>query len=379
MGLFDKLLGKRPKNGAIENIVASPNSKAKTNPEVDTIKQKSPVKESEAEKRSASKWNDVEYLRRLNVALKNNPGKSAMQVISDTEQELADKRALEVKGKLDSEVVPVLKRKPDVAQQTAPVSEAKKEPQPTEMQAEKKTSWIDELADPNSDVHQALAKLAEPPAPKREQKVESNIEITVTLKHGQEKVVPAGELSCLDFGKPAGVLGCFLNYEAKYLTPPTDRALEIIRKNGIVPPDGLTKEDANCILRRIEHDYNREGPEPWLVSLATETGTKFSAYIGGYDLCKELIYQLNDKELAALYAYAVRRGIDNGHMDKIASAFGKMKKDSELSKFYDFADQVIASPSLLKSLKDRDIHDFQHPHRGTSIYKAAARFFGGEI
>ena len=260
---------------------------------------------------------------------------------------------------------PVKKEKPAATPPPAP-------------EVKKRTSWLDELADPDSGVHEALAKLAEPPAPKRERQVEPDIKVAATIKHEQEKVVPVGVLSRLDFGKPAGVLGCFLNYEARHLTPPTDRALEIIRENGIVPPDGLTREDANCILRRIEHDYNREGPEPWLVSLATETGTKFSAYIGGYDLCCELIYQLNDRELAALYAYAVRRGIDEGHRDKIALAFGKMKKDSELSRFYDFADQVIASPSLLKSLKDRDIYDFQHPHKGTSIYKAAARFFGGE-
>ena len=246
---------------------------------------------------------------------------------------------------------------------------------PPAPEVKKRTSWLDELADPDSPLHEKLKKQVEPPTSKT--KPEPQIESIVAVECKGEKSEPMCELSHLDFGKPAGVIGCFLNYETGCLIPPTDRVIELIRKNGIEPPDGLTKEDANCILRRIEHDYNREGPEPWLVSLATEAGTKFSAYIGGYDLCKELIYQLSDKNRAALYAYAVYRGIDDGHMDKIAFAFGKMKKDSELSRFYDFADQVIASPSLLKSLKDREIHDFQHPHKGTSIYKAAAQFFGG--
>lgn len=259
---------------------------------------------------------------------------------------------------------PVKKEKPAAAPPPAP-------------EVKKRTSWIDELADPDSPVHEKLRKL--PETPEKKKAPAQQIERIVAVEYEREKNESMCELSRLDFGKPAGVLGCFLNYEAKYLTPPTDRALEIIRENGIVPPDGLTREDANCILRRIEHDYNRDGPESWLVSLATETGTKFSAYIGGYDLCKELIYQLSDKNRAALYAYAVYRGIDDGHMDKIAFAFGKMKKDSELSRFYDFADQVIASPSLLKSLKDREIHDFQHPHKGTSIYKAAAQFFGSVV
>lgn len=62
----------------------------------------------------------------------------------------------------------ILKRKPDVAQQTVPVPKTKKEPEPTEMQTKKRTSWIDELADPNSGVHEALAKLKVPDPPKTE-------------------------------------------------------------------------------------------------------------------------------------------------------------------------------------------------------------------
>lgn len=273
----------------------------------------------------------------------------------------------------------IFKKKSETEQHVAPppVPEVKKKPEPVVDPAKKRNSWIDELADPNAGASEKSKKQAEPLTP--DSKPGAQIESIVAVEREKEKGEPTCELSRLDFGKPAGVIGCFLNYEARYLIPPTDRVLELIRKNGIEPPDGLTKEDANCILRRIEHDYNREGPEPWLVSLAAETGTKFSAYIGGYDLCKELIRQLSDKNLAALYAYAVYRGIEDGHMDKIAFAFGKMKKDPEISRFYDFADQVIASPSLLKSLKDRDIHDFQRPYKGTSIYKAAAQFFGGAV
>lgn len=43
-------------------------------------------------KKPASKWSDPEYLRNLDAALKSTPGKSAMQVITDTEHELVEKR-----------------------------------------------------------------------------------------------------------------------------------------------------------------------------------------------------------------------------------------------------------------------------------------------
>lgn len=52
MGLFDKLLGKRPKNSTIENIVTSSNSKERAEFKADLVKQKPPVKEPEAAKRS---------------------------------------------------------------------------------------------------------------------------------------------------------------------------------------------------------------------------------------------------------------------------------------------------------------------------------------
>ena len=52
-----------------------------------------PAKESEPKtKKPASMWNDPEYLRSVDAALKRNPGKSAMQVIAETEQELAEKK-----------------------------------------------------------------------------------------------------------------------------------------------------------------------------------------------------------------------------------------------------------------------------------------------
>ena len=51
-------------------------------------KQPEPTKNSRS-----SKWNDPEYLKKLNTALENNPGKSAVKIICDTDREVAEKKA----------------------------------------------------------------------------------------------------------------------------------------------------------------------------------------------------------------------------------------------------------------------------------------------
>lgn len=64
----------------------------------------------------------------------------------------------------------ILKKRTEAVQQTAPAPEAKKEPETiaTVAQVKKRTSWIDELADPDSPVHEKLKKLPETPKKKVE-------------------------------------------------------------------------------------------------------------------------------------------------------------------------------------------------------------------
>lgn len=61
----------------------------------------------------------------------------------------------------------IFKKKSEPVQATSPAPEMKK-PEPEAAQVKKRTSWIDELADPNSGVHEALAKLKAPDSPRVE-------------------------------------------------------------------------------------------------------------------------------------------------------------------------------------------------------------------
>ena len=177
--------------------------------------------------------------------------------------------------------------------------------------------------------------------------------------------VDAVEISHLDFGKPAGQLGCFLNYRPRELRPPTVNQIEKLQALGVVIPDGITVEDASQMLKRVS--YDNDPPRPELVSLAIGLNIKFSAFIGNRGIFHEIIYTPNHRDSAALYAYAVRQSMRG-------EAFGNMLEDSEVDSFYAFADEVLATPALLRSLLDRTADDYKKPYRGTKIYKAAAEF-----
>jgi len=299
MGLFDKILRKKSENSSTGNIATNSNSKEK---------QKSPVKETEvSEKRSASKWNDLEYLISLDKALKSNPQKPIMQTIADTDQALANKR------QQSSEKAIELTTKTDENQSSTPF----------------------------------------------------NVKITTRLVERD----PIGELSHLDFRKPAGILGCFLNYEPKVLREPTEKQLSYLKDLGVLIPDGITKDDASYMISRATGDDDMESPGPELVSLAVGLGIRFSAFIGATGLLRQIVRQTGERDRAALFGYAVRQSLRG-------SDLGNMLDDPAVGSFYSFADQVIADPALLRSLNGREPADYIHPYKGTAIYKAAARFLG---
>ena len=186
---------------------------------------------------------------------------------------------------------------------------------------------------------------------------------------------PVGELSYLDFGKPAGVLGRFLNYEPRDLRSPTERQLNYLKDLGVCIPDNIkndiTIEDASCMISRAEE--SDDAPRPELVALAAGLKLKFSAFIGNGKLFRTIVYTDNNRDRAALYAYAVRQNMRG-------LRFKNMLEDPDCATFYAFADQVLAKPALVRSLLDRTADDFKKTHRGTAIYKAAAAFLTtGEI
>lgn len=253
---------------------------------------------------------------------------------------------------------PVKKEKPAVAPPPAP-------------EVKKRTSWIDELADPDSPVHENLKKL--PEAPKEKTEPVQRIEVAVTVRHEYKEADPVGELTHLEFGKPAGALGCFLNYEPRVLNEPTERQLSYLKDLGVHIPDGITKDDASCMISRATGEDDLESPSPELVALAVGLGVQFSAFVGASGLLQRIVRQSSERDRAALFGYAVRQSLQG-------VGLGNMLEDPENGRFYDFADQVVADPALLRSLTGREAADYIHPHKGTAIYKAAAvRFSGGDV
>lgn len=257
-----------------------------------------------------------------------------------------------------SDPAPAKKEKPAAAPPPAP-------------EVKKRTSWIDELADPDSPVHDKLKKLSE--APKEKPEPAQRIEVAVTVRHEYKKAEPVGELAHLDFGKPAGALGCFLSYEPRALSEPTERQLSYLKDLGVHIPDGITKDDASCMISRAIGEDDLESPPPELVALASGLGVRFSAFIGSAGLLRQIVCQIGERDRAALFGYAVRQSLRG-------SSLGNMLEDPEVSVFYSFADHIVADPALLRSLAGREAADYIHPHKGTAIYKtAAAQFSGGAV
>ena len=134
---------------------------------------------------------------------------------------------------------------------------------------------------------------------------------------------PIGKLSYIDFGKPVGELGCFLNYRKYKITGigdggrkrseictgydeqhalekatsrgllppfetkiiefelPTERQLEYLKNLGVVIPEGVTKTDASYMIDRVVEEFDSfDAPKPSLVALALGLKTEFSAFIG---------------------------------------------------------------------------------------------------
>ena len=192
----------------------------------------------------------------------------------------------------------------------------------------------------------------------------------ITIKKSEPEQLQVGELSRLDFGKPLGELGCFLNFNPKILREPTDAQRRILQEDGVVLPAGVTDVDASTMICRIGAWDVQPGPDPEAVAMADRLGTKYSAFIGAEDLLRRTIEQADDQTRAALYCYGVACAVRGG-------SFGNMFDDPSLSLFISFADVVATDPSLRKSLADRQPDDFKKPNKCTKIYKAAVAHLAG--
>ena len=163
------------------------------------------------------------------------------------------------------------------------------------------------------------------------------------------------ELSRLDFGKPIGELGCYLNYTDHDPVPCTERQCELIKELGYIVPEGLTRisgKDSIC------------SPKTSLIELANELKIKMSAFIGSDELMHSIVTSSSERDRAALYCYAVYQNI-------VGKPFGNMFSNNYLDSFYSFADIVNDDPSLKRSLYGRQIAEYTTPKTTVKIYRAA--------
>ena len=195
----------------------------------------------------------------------------------------------------------------------------------------------------------------------------------ITIKKSEPERLQVGELSHLDFRKPQGELGCFLNYEPKILREPTEAQRRCLQEDGVVLPEGVTDVDASTMICRVGAWDVQPGPDPEAVAMAERLGTKYSAFIGAEDLLRLMVEQADDQARAALYCYGVACAVRGG-------SFGNMFDDPSLPLFISFADVVAADPSLRKSLAERHPDDYKKPKKSSKVCKAAvAHLAGGGI
>lgn len=173
-----------------------------------------------------------------------------------------------------------------------------------------------------------------------------------------------GELSRLDFGKPAGGLGCYLNYDAYDPVPCTDKQKELIEERGYIVPDGLTRNEANLVIDRIRGKDTLQSPDWQIVELANGFKLKMSAYVGAKALMHMIVRHGSLRDQAALYCYGVLQYLRG-------ASFGNMLSDSNCQVFYGFADAVEGDQSLRRSLDSRQISEYTEPKTSVKIYNAA--------
>lgn len=160
-----------------------------------------------------------------------------------------------------------------------------------------------------------------------------------------------------------GVVGPYAVELVKH-TPPSERQLAYAADLGLVVPEGSVSEDVSALISREEMNGD-DDPDRGLVAYAQACGVCFSYFHGIRGLLRCMLAQLNARDRAVLFAYAVHLGENGG-------TFADPRTVPQYSSFEKFADMVEADPKLLKLLEARDVYDYEKPNRGTKPYKAAA-------
>lgn len=175
--------------------------------------------------------------------------------------------------------------------------------------------------------------------------------------------------------KQFGFVDDEMNIEAIPFEKATERQILYASDLGALLPEDLSKWDVHAIIDRFVGDFHHsndgspeESPSEEFADFADKIGVRFSKFVGKYELLDSVIAHLTGRDKAAFYAYAILKahnGIDI-ETDTVAP---------DLTGFYDFADSIVASEDIMRSIKNCTLIDYKHPHKGAKAYKAVAEYF----
>jgi len=167
--------------------------------------------------------------------------------------------------------------------------------------------------------------------------------------------------------------------------PPTEKQLSYAKDLGLSIPSTATKWDVRDILSRLLDStdvikqkaisdnairlYKKPliGPTEELAIFACQKEILFSAFISEIDLLKEIIRNLDTRDILAFYAYCVK-------CYEREIRIGNLLTDINYEKFYEFADKAITSEAIVRSIEGRYIEDYLNPHKGTIVYKECKKY-----
>lgn len=189
--------------------------------------------------------------------------------------------------------------------------------------------------------------------------------IEETGRHTTRKIEATTAESAIEIAKEGGLLEpeikCVVPHQ-----PPTERQIKDTKGWNI--PKDVCMLDIATIQKRQEYYDETDVPREDFALFAHKMEVHFSRFITESSLLRHVIRDLKKRDKAAFFAYCQLCRRDGAE-------FGNMLESPYLQHLYGFADMVMSSKSLLKSLDDRWYNDFTTPHKGTAIYKAVAEYF----
>lgn len=148
------------------------------------------------------------------------------------------------------------------------------------------------------------------------------------------------------------------------LNRPSERQLKFLQDLKIEIPDGCTNDDVSTILTRVLDFKDDKDPSPEFINYAQELNVCFSYFTGEHELLGCICSQVSEKDMAILYAYAIK-------LSRTSNAtFKDPRSDPDFSAFECFAEKVKEKSDIRKSLYERTLYDYLNPNGRSKANRA---------